>query len=210
MLNEDRRTIEEAYTSAAHSSDLSCETRDGAPRSDSDLLIAAGWSKARLGGALLRLHTEYDGAERPRLARAESFHRPGANREARHAAAQVAHAHNLHETGLLLGKLKTLPDVRAQLAVELSTWRCEDPAGVAVAVVRWWLHQCCPACEGRKFERVGADRLSGKACKTCGGTGLSRVPHGETGKRLASFIEECVCSARGAIGGRLRNTRKPS
>lgn len=207
MLNDEKRGLEEAYTTAAHSSNLRCETREDAPRSDAHILIAAGWSQARVGGALLRLHTEYDSAEHPRLARAQDFHGTGANREQRQAAAQKAHAFNLHETGLLLGKLKTLPAVRRELELQLTAWGVAEPATVGVGVLRWWLSQTCPACEGRKFEVVaGTARLAGKMCKACGGAGTSRVPHGEAGKRLANWMDGAVQIARARIAQGLRNS----
>jgi len=51
----DKRTLEEAYESATQSSDLSLSPEK---RGDVDILIAAGWTDSRLGGALLRLHTK--------------------------------------------------------------------------------------------------------------------------------------------------------
>lgn len=216
MLNEDIRTVEEAYATAISTSDLRCETRDGAPRSDSDVLIAAGWSQSRLGGALLRLHTEWDGAEHARVARASDFQQAAKARELgartqqtpaqlKAAAEQLARHVNEQQAKLLMGRIKTLPAVRSQLARQLMLWKIEDADAVAYAVLRWWLSPVCHACHGRKFEVIpDTARLSSKQCKPCGATGKTRVPHGEAGRRLANWIDECVYAARDSISKGLR------
>ncbi len=60
---EDRPTIDERYTSATHASSLVVTAERGGA---ADMLIAAGWSPSRLGASLLRLVSEWDGAEKPR------------------------------------------------------------------------------------------------------------------------------------------------
>jgi hypothetical protein len=128
MLNDEKRTVEEAYSSATHSSDLRVQAeRVG----DADIIIAAGWNQVRIGGALLRLHTEFDASEKLRLATSEQF-LPGRKptKEQRAHAAKQAFAFNLHETGLLLGKLKALPEVRAQVIRQAMQWgmgQSQDP-----------------------------------------------------------------------------------
>lgn len=86
MLNDDRRTIEEAYTSAGNSSDLRVQAER---RGDADVLIAAGWTPGILGSAALRLRGEWDRSEKPR---------PGQNLE--------------QELALLSTKLKSFTAVR--------------------------------------------------------------------------------------------------
>lgn len=217
MYQDDRRTIEESYTSATSSSDLRCETRDGAPRSDTDLLIAAGWSQSRVGAALLRLHTEWDGAEHLRPAVAADFAKdaqarePDAGRQtpaaARAQAEKLARGHNAQQARLLLNHLKSMPAVREQLTMQLLKWNAEDAEQVAGALLRWWLAPNCRACHGRKFEVVpDAGRLSSKACKPCAATGKLRIPHGEVGRRLANWMDDSVQMARNSIGKRLRHS----
>ena len=63
MLNDERRTVEESYTSATNSSNLRCEADR---RTDVDVLIAAGCTPGILGAALMRLHSEWDGCAKPR------------------------------------------------------------------------------------------------------------------------------------------------
>lgn len=219
MLNDDRRTIEEAYTSAVTSTDLRCDTRDGAPRSDTDLLIAAGWSPSRVGAALLRLHTEWDGAEHKRpaigadFAQAASARQPEAARQtgaqAKAQAEKMAAEHNKQQAKLLMALLKSMPAVREQLTMQLNAWKVADAEQVAGAVLRWWLAPNCGACQGRKFELAnGGGALSGKVCKPCGATGKSRLPHGDAGRRLANWMDDCVQIARSSIKKRLHTSMK--
>ncbi len=61
-LNEPR-TIEEQYTSAGNADDLTVTSER---RTDADVLIASGWTPGLLGGVLMRLHSEWDGAAKKR------------------------------------------------------------------------------------------------------------------------------------------------
>jgi hypothetical protein len=269
LMNDERPGIEERYTSAMTSDNLRVEAdRYG----DADVLIAAGWNQVRIGGALLRLHTEFDASEKLRLATGAQFLAAGkSTKDQRQAAARQAAAFNLHETGLLLGKLKALPDVRAQAVMQGMKWGMGNPqdpvtraeraesrdhdadlvkrmkaavetakdepaqleaanadlvywqtevakhrqaehqedidrcTGKVVAVIRWWLSQCCPVCSGTKFQVVeGTNRHSAKVCRECCGTGLRQVPHQQEGRRLACWFDQCVERARASIGRRLR------
>lgn len=217
MYQDDRRTIEESYASATASSDLRCDTREGAPRSDTDLLIAAGWSPSRIGAALLRLHTEWDGAEHLRPATGADFAQDARAREpvagrqtpaaARAQAEKLAGEHNHQQAKLLMAHLKTMPVVREQLTLHLLKWKVEDAEQVAGALLRWWLAPNCHACHGRKFEVIpDTGRLSSKHCKPCGATGKLRIPHGEAGRRLANFMDDAVGIARNSIKKRLHTT----
>lgn len=125
MLNDEKRGTEEAYTSAMTSSNLRVEAdRPG----DADVIISAGWNQVRIGGALLRLHTEFDASEKLRLATAAQFLAAGkTTKEQRVAAAKEAAEFNLHETGLLLGKLKALPEVRKQAVLQGMKWGMGAP-----------------------------------------------------------------------------------
>lgn len=216
MYQDDRRTIEESYASATASSDLRCDTREGTPRSDTDLLIAAGWSPSRIGAALLRLHTEWDGAEHLRPATGADFAQAARARQpvaqgqtpaaARAQAEKLAAGHNHQQAKLLMAHLKTMPVVREQLTLQLLKWKVEDAEQVAGALLRWWLAPNCHACHGRKFEVIpDTGRLSSKHCKPCGATGKLRIPHGDAGRRLANWMDDCVGIARNSIRKRLHN-----
>lgn len=217
MYNDERRTIDEAYTSATSSSDLRCDTREGAPRSDTDLLIAAGWSPSRVGAALLRLHTEWDGAAHLRPATGADFAQAARARQpvaltqtpsmARAVAEKLAAEFNHQQAKALMSHLKTMLSVREQLVLQLLKWKVEDAEQIAGAVLRWWLAPNCHACHGRKFEVIpDTGRLSSKQCKPCGATGKLRIPHGEVGRRLANFMDDCVGIARNSIRKRLHTT----
>lgn len=177
---QDRPGIEESYQVAGNTSDLTVEAdRRGA----ADVLIAAGWSPTRIGAALMRLHSEYDAAQRKGEGRTD--------------------------VQLLRSKLRSLSSVTEQLALKAFDWRMEDPKAKAQAVALWWLDRSCRRCTGRKFELTpGAPALSNRACKACSGTGETRIPHGQEGRRLAIYLDDCVSRARQSIKNRLRQTQQ--
>ncbi|WP_307598491.1 hypothetical protein [Variovorax boronicumulans] len=140
-MNDEKRGIEEIYTSAMNSSDLRVEAdRTG----DADVIIVAGWTQARIGGAMLRLHTEYDSTEKPRMAEVEYFYEPmlrtaEANgrkltkeerKNLKRRAHEKKHEFNIQQLSLFLERLKALPDVRQQAAVQMMKWgmgQSQDP-----------------------------------------------------------------------------------
>lgn len=181
-MDESRKT-DERYATAITTDNLRSDTRDHAPIGDVDVLTAAAWAPTRLGSALLRLATEY-----ARPVRLQGM-----------AASDAI---------LLMGQLKTLPDVRRELALQLEAWGHDKPADGALAIIAWWLHRVCGKCEGRGYDVIpGTARLSAKACKACHGSGESRVPQGDAGRRLANHMDDCLSRARQSIKNRLRNTR---
>lgn len=170
---------DERYTTAITTDNLRSDTRDHAPIGDVDVLTAAAWAPARLGSALLRLATEY-----ARPVRLQGM-----------AASDAI---------LLMGQLKTLPDVRRELALQLEAWGHDKPADGALAIIAWWLHRVCGKCEGRGYDTVpGTARLSAKVCRGCGATGEAKVPQGEMGKRAANYLDECLSRARQSMRSRL-------
>lgn len=76
------------------------------------------------------------------------------------------------------------------------------------AVIRYWLHQACPKCDGLKFLVLsGTSRLSNKMCPPasqggCGGTGFATVPHGQEGRKLANHMDQCVHRYKQRMGAR--------
>ncbi len=202
MTEQDTKpTLEERYTVAAQTSNMRVEAdRAG----DADVIIAAGWSQSRIGGALLRLHTEFDGSPRPRLASRDDFLHDSnrRDRDARKAASRTARAFNLHEMGLHLQKLKSLPEVRVQVTLQLLKWRVEDAETKGVEILQWWLAQSCTECGGTKFQVAeGTGRQTAKLCKTCLGTGKKDLPHDQVGRRAANWMDQCVERARANISG---------
>lgn len=65
MTENKRPNVEENYTGAVASSNLRMDVREGTGTGAAGLLIAAGWSKSRLGALLMRLHSEWDGSAKP-------------------------------------------------------------------------------------------------------------------------------------------------
>lgn len=171
---------DERYTTAITTDDLKSDTRDHAPIGDVDVLTAAGWAPARIGTALLRLASEYDSAAR-------------AGQGTRMDAA------------LFVGRLRSLPSVRAQLAMQLAKWDAPDAYALSLALLAWWLKRVCSKCHGRGFDVVpGTARLSAKQCRACDASGEARVPGSEVGKRAAIWLDDCVQQGRQSIRQRLR------
>lgn len=178
MLNDEIRTVEEAYTSATASSNLRCEADR---RTDVDVLIAAGCTPGILGAALMRLHSEWDGCAKPR-------------------------AMTETEARLLIGAIKTLPRVLAVL-VEWATMRgLAAPQALAQAVVAHWLDSNCHACHGRGHEVIPGTPSLGRKCKACNGTGKRKEPKGEAGRLMLSLMEDSVTAARDLMKKRLRQS----
>ena len=196
---KERPNLEEAYTRAMHASDLKVREER---RGDVDLIIAAGWSDYRIGGALLRLHTEFDGTAKPRLVTKEALLGPGRHdKEARKVASRAARGHNRTEMSLLLMKLRALGDVRMQMTLRLIKWRVEDAEAKGLEILLWWLAQACEDCGGTKFQAVaGTGRLSSKACETCRGSGRKDIPHDQIGRKTANWMDQCVERARRGMG----------
>jgi hypothetical protein len=226
MITNEHRCIEEAYSSATTSSNLRCETRDDAPRCDTDLLIAAGWSRSRLGSALLRLHTEFDRCARPiaptrgaiealaltmpmtMLTEGGSGRLVHSRANAKRWATKIAWEWHATELRTLVGRLTTLPMVREQLTQKARMEAMEDPARIAIQVIAWWLHQTCRVCNGTMEQEVrGTGRLSGQACRECHGSGKSCTPGGSAGRRLANVMDDAVEAARDSIRQHLRLRR---
>jgi hypothetical protein len=204
-------------------------------RVPADLIIAAGMNPSRLGGAILRLHTEFDRSERPRpptpeqieaIARTILIEVPVRDQKTNkpkfkpngdpitkmvsdlRAAEKRAWKWYVGELEFLAAKLKSLAVVAEEMTAIAMRERIDHPAATARQVIGWWLLQNCTSCTGREEEEMrGTARLSGRACGKCHGSGKTDVPHGAQGRRLANVMDECVQAARFNIKNRLRNYR---
>lgn len=224
-------TLDERYTSARNSRDLTVASSE-LPNRDSDVLAAAAWTQSRAGHLLMQLHSEWDAAEKPAKPTAAvikslvgTFQQlpPGVDPSHQKKdqngnplpltdamAKLYADAWHHHETGLLLGKLKTLPAARKEIAEQAARWGWEDPATGSAEVLRWWLDQTCHVCHGTKFQFfTGTRRLGDRPCTECRGSGHSEVPYDQKGKKLANWMDEGVNIARRRIRKALQNYRKP-
>lgn len=221
-------TLDERYTSARNSRDLTVASSE-LPNRDSDVLAAAAWTQSRAGHLLMQLHSEWDAAEKPAkptpaqikalvgtYQRAPQGIEPELDDDGKPKALTLsmakAYADNWyrHEVGLLLGKLKTLPGARKEIADQAAKWGWEDPVTGSAEVLRWWLDQTCHTCGGTKWKLYeGTKMQSTKVCGTCKGSGHSDVPYGQHGKKLANWMDEGVNIARRRIRKALQNYRKP-
>ena len=109
---------------------------------------------------------------------------------------------------LMMAKLKTLPAVLAAVSAQAHSWGIDRPEAVALAVVSHWLDDVCRHCEGRGKERIlDTPALSSKNCKHCRGTGKIDLTHGSAGRRMASYIGDCVNRWRQSTANRLYGMR---
>ena len=232
MLNDECRTVEENYTCATQSSNLRCEADR---RTDVDVLIAAGCTPGILGGALMRLHSEWDGAAKPRAAVPADFVRSAlppkslaaraveasSDEEKAKAKARAAQVRSLAdaEAGvcadraneqamlLLTGKLKSLPRVLEAIEAWATLRKLAEPKRLAQAVVAHWLDSTCQPCHGRGHEMIAGTPSLGRRCKACQGSGRRKEPMGEAGRQALNMLDECVQVARASMSKRLRQTR---
>ena len=174
----DFRTVDEAYSSAGNADDLTVKADR---RGEADVLIAAGLTPGLLGSALLRLHSEWDGAAKPR---------------------------KLTETDarLLFGALKTLPKVIEAVGTWAAKRGYSEPYELAGGAVAYWLDDGCNACQGRGFDVIPGTPTLGAACKRCGGSGKRKPPGGEAGRAALNMMDDCIAVARSSMRLRLRNT----
>ena len=180
LINEDRAGVEEQYGHACTSSNLRCEADK---RGATDVLIASGMSNSRIGGALMRLRTEYGSDSVPRRSATATDHR------------------------LLMARLKTLPTVLAAVTAQAKHWGIDRPEAVAMAVVSHWLDNVCRHCEGRGKKRIeGTPALSAINCRHCHG-GRVDLSHGSAGRRIEGFISDCLNRWRVSTSRRLHEMR---
>ena len=166
LINDDLPGVEENYSQACTSSNLRVEADK---RSPADVLIASGMSNSRIGGALMRLRAEYGSDSVPRRNASATDHR------------------------LMMGRLKTLPAVLAEVTSQVHSWGIDRSEAVALAVVSHWLDNTCRFCEGRGKERIkDTPALSAINCKHCKGTGKIDLTHGSAGRRMEGYISDCV------------------
>lgn len=173
-------TVEEQYLSAAHTSNLRVVAEK---KGAGDILIAMGWSPSRIGAALIRLHGEWDGAEkRPRMSETDYI--------------------------LLRSKLKSLTSVLAQVVLHMGRRGMDNPEANAGPIVGYWLDQNCHVCHGLQFQLIRDTPVkSNLRCRACHGSGKGAIPTGSQGKDVLNWMDACVGAARASLTARLRNTK---
>ena len=181
LETNDRPDVAERYATACTSSNLRVEAERG---SSADVLIASGWSKSRVGGALMRLYTEYG-----------SFRMP-------------PNAIGKMDAMLAMGKLVSLRQVLEIVTQYAADERIEQPKAVAMAVVAHFLDDVCKSCNKLGKERIpGTPMLSNRSCKACKGTGSPMLPYGEAGRHVSIYIEDCVNMWRASTSKALHGRR---
>lgn len=233
-MTELKPGIEERYESAGNTSDLTLsggmvpkDIRAG----QGDVILAAGMSASFHGGplpgryyarslgmALLRLHSEWSSAARPRsppadlidsMARAmmSGDQRMRVNGGELPQASALSRAHQearkWYRSELLLFSLRLRS--RESALAQLRLWaqpRGIDDDTLAQAML-CWLDQTCPVCDGLKYNRIaGQPALSARPCAPCQGSGLAQRPQGTAA--ILNAMDDAVQKARSAIGQRLR------
>lgn len=97
-----------------------------------------------------------------------------------------------------------LYDAHKQLVIYSAKVGIASPDVAASAVLAWWLDHVCKTCKGRKFDEIpGTPSLSAAQCPKCHGTGEVRLPHGDDGRKLVNFIDDCLYRARQSLKNRL-------
>lgn len=127
-------------------------------------------------------------------------------------AQRAARDWHMHEVKIMMGKLKTLPDVRHHLAMWAGLQMIENPDHRVAEILMWHLDHQCPACEGRAKELIpNTPSLSHRDCKVCRGTGETRIPSQQgdeqylhESKKLLRYINDCVKTGRTSLKQRLR------
>lgn len=206
--NNERPGIEERYEAACSTSTLKVHAERAGP---GDMLIAAGWSEHQTGMALLRLHSEWTGAAKPRrltpgqVTKLADENRDKEGRPDRRKAVAEAARWYANELRLLALSLKTRPTVWAQL----QPWAQDKgiPEAQIAQALFHWLDPMCGHCDGHGLHKAkDAPALSARQCRACNGTGTKHVPEG--GSRVLSYISHCTSQARDSISKRLRAARQ--
>ena len=207
MTDEQQKlTITERYSSAINASNLRVEAgRNG----QIDYIMAMAWSPSRVGSALMRLHSEWDGASKPHRITQEAVNQfaatlTGTKEEKTAKAQRIAQDWHLHECALLLGKLKSLPSARAQLEIWARRQHIADAEWRVAEILLWWLSHVCPVCSGRGKEIIrDTPSLSHRDCRACHGTGETQIPHqpGDAyylaeSKKILRYISDCVMTTQ--------------
>lgn len=231
-LNDEKRSVEEAYCSATTTSDMRV-VMDANVQGDAETIMAAGMSKSIAGACFIRLHGEWSRAEKPRPANAEAVRKLAesltfdqlvkmradlklvaiGNLKPSIALAEIAaHAQAkawyLAEVEMLLGKMKSFRSALGHMTVHLGAWSDRpEPARrqVAMEVLFWWLDKQCHVCKGTQWEvAAGTNRQTNRPCKACRGSGTAKLPRADDGRRLANYLDDCCQAARTSIKNRLR------
>lgn len=210
MLADTKPGITETYQTAGNTSDLTVAGGmvHGDYKGPGDVILAAGMSQSRVGMMLLRMHSEWDSAAKPRrlneaqiTALAAQFKdakgKPNRPRARTEAALWYA-----RELRLLAVGLRS----RAAVVEGVAAWMTVkglDPQGAGAAILHW-LSPNCPVCDGLGKRKQPDAPVLVKTCHHCGGTG--KRPADAVTLRVNGWMDDCVAVARQSLKKRLRST----
>ena len=220
FIADDKPGTAENYSTAISASNLRCEPDRGGA---ADSLIAVGWSSSRLGASLMRLQSEWDCSSKPAKPKAEAIKalattlprlEPSKTLDMRAAYERASEWHR-HELGLLLQRLKTLPEVRLQMTIWARKAMIADAQHRAAEIILWHLDHTCEPCGGLgKIKIPGTPSLSHKDCKACHGSRQRPVPASDEQQRyrresliMLKHIDVCVKTAKTNLSHRLHGMR---
>jgi|GEM_PF-3394632 len=204
----DAITIDDRYISATHASNLRLEADKPGPL---DVVIAVGWCKQKLYGAMTRLFSEYDGVSHPKpmsavmvggLAQTLDSCKKVIGLERAQIMADSWYA---QELVMMMMRLKSLPAIRHELTYQAGRMGIESPREVAVAVIMWMLDDVCDTCHGAIRDVAKNEAYIPKpiVCPTCRGSGKKKMPYGDSGRDLVGYIQEIMGDARNSTKKRL-------
>jgi hypothetical protein len=206
---EERRSIEESYATASLTSDMTAfggMVPEGHRTGNSNIILAAGLTKARLGMSLIALRAEWDRCEKPPKrtdaqieARASELKDKKGRPDVRRAKAEaiVWHARMLRERAMKLrGRSAVLG-----LLTDWALLRGVDVDLVSPALFHW-LSPRCPACDGLGKMRLPDAPALGKQCTHCHGTGTWARPLGAS--VIHEHIADAIGKAKAGMAGKLR------
>lgn len=221
-------TLDQRYESASSTSDLTLSggmVPKDHPAGPGDVVAAAGMaaassSPARIGLAILRLHTEWTATTLPKRkplptlaeiaarmplvktgeSKGRTIRGPNMEKAARALAELKAESARWYANEIRLAATRL--HSRAEVLASLTAWGATKgiaPETVAASLY-WWLSHTCQTCEGhgiRHLEHQGA-----RQCGDCYGTGETRRPEGSGA--VLNHIDYALGMARGSLRKRLR------
>jgi hypothetical protein len=200
----ERAGVEELYQSAVNTSDL---TVDVNRRGAADVLIAAGWSKSRLGQALQRLRSEWDGCSKPRKATDAEVAQFALEMPDRKGKPDIKRARGMADLGYSQAIKRRAEKIRGRSEVmeALELWAAAHgvDAGLLGPALTHWIAPTCPVCDGLGERRLPDAPVLGKTCQHCNGTGERPRPLGAN--RVLNFLKGAVGKTRHSMRNSLRN-----
>jgi hypothetical protein len=206
---EERRSIEESYATASLTSDMTAfggMVPEGRRTGNSNIILAAALTKARLGIALIAIRAEWDRCEKPPKrseaqieARASELKDKRGKLDIRRARveAMVWHARMLRERAMKLrGRSAVLG-----LLTDWALLRGVDTDLLSSALFHF-LSPTCPACDGLGKMRLPDAPALGKQCTHCHGTGTWARPLGAS--VIHEHIADAIGKAKAGMAGKLR------